>query len=128
MNAARVLKRGEAAMAEIASAIGDDAAAALARAFGGTELYVPRTIGDHHVACVAIGRAAADRLAAWAGGTALAIPKEAERRARVMKLRDQGELTVAQIAVQTSLSERHVYRLLGESRDQAPLPLFDGIE
>ena len=61
-------------MAEIVAAIGTDAAGALARHFGGTSLYVPRAIGDHHIICGAIGRAAADQLAAWAGGAALAVP------------------------------------------------------
>ena len=121
------VRPGDAAMAEIAAAIGDDAATALARAFGGTSLYVPRAVGDHHPICVALGRAAADRLAAWTGGTSLAIPKQAERRARVQELRQTGRLTITQIAVQTSFSERHVYRLLSEADAACQPGLFDTI-
>lgn len=124
MNVQRKLA-GEDAMAEIAATIGDEAARALARCFGGTNLYVPRAVGDHHPICAAIGREAADRLAAWTGGQPLAIPKQAERRARVRELRTGGKLTIGRIAVQTGFSERHVYRLLSDQTDERQASLFD---
>ncbi|CAN5533615.1 hypothetical protein BH09PSE4_BH09PSE4_14640 [soil metagenome] len=115
---------GDDAMAEIARAIGEDAARSLARHFGGTTLYVPRVVGDHHPICAALGRASADQLADWAGGGPLAIPKQAERRARVRELRAAGRLTIGQIAVQTAFSERHVYRLLSDEADERQPSLF----
>jgi len=111
-------------MAELAGAIGEDAARQLARRFGGTSVYVPRAIGDHHPLCAAIGREAADRLAAWTGGAALLIPKQAERRARVLDLHRRGALTVAQIALQTGYTERHVYKLLRDEADARQPDLF----
>ena len=116
---------GDDAMQEIAAAIGADAARALAQSFGGTCLYVPRALGEHHPICAAIGRAAADQLAAWTGGQSLAIPKQAERRDRVRQLRTDGKLTIVGIAVQTGFSERHVYRLLSDQTDERQPSLFD---
>ena len=81
---------GEEAMRELAGVVGDDAATALARQFGGTSVYVPRRIGNNHPIAVVIGRAAADRLAAWAGASTLSIPKQPERRARVLELHRRG--------------------------------------
>ena len=124
MNMQRPLA-GDDAMADIVAAIGADAAAQLAHCFGGTSVYVPRTMNDTHAICAAIGRTAADALAAWAGGGALAVPKQAARRARVRELRNSRRLTVAQIAVQTAFSERHVYRLLREDADDRQPSLFD---
>lgn len=112
-------------MIELSEAIGNDAARQLARRFGGTSVYVPRAIGDHHPLCVAIGRAAADALATWTGGSAVAVPKQPERRARVRDLRAAGALTRAQIAIETGFSERHVYRLLREEDDARQPGLFD---
>ncbi len=124
MNTVRSLP-GDNAMAELIDAIGPVAARRLAECFGGTTQYVPRTIGDHHPICAAIGRADADRLAAWTGGTSIAIPKQAVRRARVRELRNNSGLTIAQIALQTSFSERHVYRLLGDVPDDRQASLFE---
>ena len=79
-------RAGDDAFAELATAIGGEAARSLADRFGGTTLYVPRAIGDHHPIRAALDRLAADRLAAWAGGGSIAIPKQAVRprpRARV---------------------------------------------
>ncbi|MFN3676800.1 MAG: helix-turn-helix domain-containing protein [Sphingomonas pseudosanguinis] len=116
---------GEEAMRELAGVVGDEAATALARQFGGTSVYVPRAIGDHHPLCVMLGRQAADRLAAWTGGQSIAIPKRPERRARVIALRRQRALTIQQIARETDYSERHVYRLLRDHEDARQPDLFD---
>lgn len=119
-------RAGDNAFAELVAAIGGDAARRLAERFGGTALYVPRAIGDHHPISVALGRADADRLAAWAGGGTVAIPKQAVRRAQVRELRNNSRLTIAQIALQTSFSERHVYRLLGEDEPDDRQPSLFG--
>ncbi len=114
-------------MDDIADAIGEIAAGALARHFGGTALYVPRSIGEHHPIRVAIGREPADRLAAWAGGGTIAIPKQPERRARVIALRRAGALTIPQIARETGFSERHVYQLLRDDDAKRQPGLFDDL-
>lgn len=111
-------------MDELAEWIGMASARELARHFGGTRLYVPRKIGEHHPIAVAIGRAAADRLAASAGSQTLAIPRQPERRARVVELRSRS-LTIAQIVRETTYSERHVYRLLRDDDAIRQPDLFD---
>lgn len=116
---------GDEARAAIAAAIGQSAARALAAKFGGTRLYVPRTIGDHHPICVALGREDADRLAAYCGGSPLDIPKNPARRERVRLLLRSRSLTIAQIAVETEYSERQVYRLQREQEDERQPGLFD---
>ncbi len=117
---------GEAAMQELVGAIGERAATMLAQRFGGTSLYVPRTIGEHHPIAVAVGGAAAAALSSWAGGSAVSIPKQTELRARVIALRRRA-LTIVQIARETNYSERHVYRLLREDDDARQPGLFDDI-
>lgn len=114
-------------MDELAGVIGETAASDLARHFGGTSVYVPRVVGNHHPVCVAIGRAAADQLAAWAGGGTISIPKQPERRARVLALRAKGALTIPQIARETGYSERHVYQLLRDEDSARQPGLFDDL-
>lgn len=115
---------GQDAMDELAGVVGEHAARSLARHFGGTSIYVPRTVGEHHPIAAAIGREAADILASWTGGSAIAIPKQAEQRARVIEL-GRRSLTKVQIARETGYSERHVYRLLREEDDARQPGLFD---
>lgn len=118
---------GDEALAWLAEAIGESTALKLATHFGGTRLYVPRQIGDHHPICAALGRDGADRLAAWAGGGNVDVPKQAARRARVHQLHSRRSLTVSQIALETSYTERHVYRLLRAERDHDQPGLFDNL-
>lgn len=116
---------GVEALAQIAEVLGDTEALTLARRFGGTRLYVPKIIGDNHPICAVLGRDTANRLAAWAGGGSLDIPKQAARRAHVRDLHSRGTLTISQIAVETSYTERHVYRLLRDAGDDRQKSLFD---
>jgi hypothetical protein len=109
---------GDDAMAELAGAIGGDAARLVAQKFGGTTIYVPRVIGEHHPLRAALGEAIAVELARWYGGSRLNVPKQPERRARVQELHRAGTLTKAAIAIETGYSERHVYRLLSEPDDR----------
>ena len=116
---------GDQALAAIADSIGEELALKLAAHFGGTRLYVPRHVGEHHPISAALGPADAERIAAWAGGGCIDVPKQAARRQRVSQLHSRGTLTIAQIALETSYTERHVYRLLKTDRDTAQLSLFD---
>ncbi|QCI93448.1 hypothetical protein [Novosphingobium sp. EMRT-2] len=118
---------GDDALTTLAGAVGDELAMKLATRFGGVRLYVPRQIGEHHPICAALGREDADRLAAWAGGGSLDIPKQAARRERVRQLRSRGALTISQIALETSYTERHIYRLLRAQRDTDQPSLFDDL-
>jgi hypothetical protein len=118
---------GDEALADLAAAIGDELALKLASHFGGTRQYVPRAIGEHHPLAVVLGSEGASRLATWAGGGSIDVPKQAARRQKVRLLRSRGALTIAQIAMETSYTERHVYRLLQAHRDDAQPGLFDNL-
>lgn len=111
---------GENAMAELARAIGEDGARLLARRFGGTTLYVPRNVGEHHPLRVVLDTEAVEKLVACYGGCRVNVPKQPERRTRVQELHRTGALTVAGIALETGYSERHVYRLLSHGDDRQP--------
>lgn len=115
---------GSDALAQIEAAIGAESAGELARRFGGTTVYVPREIGEHHPLRVALGAATAEKLAAWCGGSRLNVPKRPERHARVRQLHRAGSLTIAGIALETGYSERHVYRLIQGEADRDQLELF----
>lgn len=110
-------------MAELAGAIGMEAARELARQFGGTTISVPREIGQDHPLRARLGEELCRRLAEWYGGTRIGVPKGPERRTQVKELRQAGALTVAGIALETGYSERQVYRILAESDDRQ-LDLF----
>lgn len=116
---------GDDAMAELASVIGEDGARSLARRLGGTTIYVPRAVGEHHPLRAALGEETAARFIAWYGGSRVNIPKQPERHARVRELHRAGTLTVAAIAVETNFSERQVYRIIRDA-DDGQLDLFDG--
>ncbi|MEE4153234.1 MAG: hypothetical protein V2I27_03665 [Erythrobacter sp.] len=115
---------GDEAFAELVDAIGEEAAKALALHYGGTKLYVPLTVGEHHPIRAIVGEEAAERLVEWAGGGSVSIPKQAARRARVRDLHQKGALTIQRIAMETAYSERHVYRLIEAERDDRQLGLF----
>jgi len=118
---------GEGALAELAEMIGEEFAHKLADYFGGTRQYVPRVIGEHHPLAVALGPDGAARLAAWAGGGSIDIPKKNKRREEAVSLLSRRTLTIAQVAVQTSYTERHIYRLQRAERDQSQPGLFDNL-
>lgn len=115
---------GADAMNELVRVIGADAARLLAQRFGGTTVYVPRQIGEHHPLYVVLGRESAGKMVEWYGGARVNVPKQPERRHRVRELHRRGALTIAGIAIETGYSERHVYRLVREDGDAQP-GLFD---
>lgn len=115
---------GAAAMEDLAAAIGRDAARLLAQRFGGTTVYVPLKIGEHHPLFVVLGADIAKALVACYGGSRVNVPKQPERRARVRELHRAGTMTIAGIALETGYSERNVYRLLRGQDDSQP-DLFD---
>ncbi|MEP7221535.1 MAG: sigma factor-like helix-turn-helix DNA-binding protein [Novosphingobium sp.] len=114
----------EAALAQLAEAIGMEAATTLAREFGGTQLYVPKSPGEHHPIRAVLGEEATARLAAWSGGGRISIPKLAKRRQQVLTLRRVRAWTVSEIARKVDLSERQVYRICAAGRDETQLDLF----
>ena len=110
---------------EIAQVIGEAPARALCDHLGGTTLYVPAQIGPAHPVTAAIGAKAARELAEHFRGSHLQLPKAYLRRQRVLELRASTDMTIAQIALATDYTERHVHNILSASReDDGQLDLF----
>lgn len=126
MTASRLLD--SAIFDEIAAAIGSEDARRLCARLGGTQLYVPASVGHNHPIAAAIGPKAAKLLCAHFVGNMLPLPKAHHRKARVIALAAAGGMTIREIALATDYTDRHVYNILAESReDDGQLELFDGL-
>lgn len=119
-------RRGSDTLEMLTLAIGREAAIALMKRFGGTELYIPKTIGPAHPIAVAIGCELAQKLADYVPvGDKVMIPKYPSRQRRVLELKAEGHLSNKAIATETDYSERHVYRLINpQARDDRQQELF----
>ncbi|RHW17180.1 hypothetical protein D1610_11565 [Sphingomonas gilva] len=122
MNAHRAISAAAGELGEITQVIGPDAARKLVDALGGTDLYIPKLIGRHNPIMVAIGPAASARLAEYYHGRVIKLPKAHARRQRALELARQakesgGEIRIADVALATDFTERHIYRML--ARDEA---------
>ncbi len=113
----------QATAVELAQVVGDEATQALLHHFGGRRLYVPRQISDGHPIAAAIGPKAAALLAEYYHGAILYFPIVAARRERIILMAEAG-MPAPQIASALSVSERLVYQVLSErrqNRDQLQL-------
>lgn len=108
----------------VADVIGVEAAEKLCRALGGTRIYVPAKIGEHHPIAVALGEENAARIADYFHGTVLALPKGLSRRERVIEYRRTTKMTIREIALATDYTEAGVYKILAEERG-GQLDLFN---
>jgi DNA-binding transcriptional regulator LsrR (DeoR family) len=104
----------EATAANLVRLLGEDGARALAQAFGGRRLYVPRQPGAHHPITVAVGQQAAERLAAAFHGVGIDVPVMPATRTEIRRLDAEG-LTRADIARKLGITERWVYKTLAEA-------------
>jgi hypothetical protein len=109
---------------EVASAIGRESARKLIEKFGGTNLFIPKTIGARHPIAQALGTETARQLSELFHGTELNLPVSASRRRAVRKLAQQPGMTRQRIALETGYSERQVYRIIGEDADVGQGDLF----
>ncbi|MDZ4307540.1 hypothetical protein [Allopontixanthobacter sp.] len=119
----------------IAAVAGDDAAVAVARARGGTQVYFPPVPPEDHWLSALIGQeqaaAVCDRLTCGVGGMRVDLPlggagHAAQARAQVDALLDAG-LSERAIALKTGYTIRGVRRRrarLGRGGDPRQIPLF----
>jgi len=116
----------EATGANFKRLLGEEGARALASAFGGHRLYIPKAPGAHHPITVALGHKRAQRLAAAFCGSGIDIPMLPRVKAEIRRLGALG-LTRAAIARELKVTERWVYKTLAEpASTAAPQPsLFD---
>jgi hypothetical protein len=107
-------------LANIAEAIGGDAAEKLVQDFAGRRLYIPQTPGPDDAISRSIGLPAARKLAQIYGGDRMDVPNPAQRRNSIVALRATG-LSVEAIARQLHCTTRRVYQVLAEARNQKGL-------
>jgi hypothetical protein len=107
------------AVENIARVIGAGATSRLISTFGGGRVYIAKTPGSSDVVARVIGEAAATRLGAVFGGERIWFPNDAGHltRRRVALMRGRGA-SVSRIARHLRISERYVYKVLAELRDE----------
>lgn len=122
-------------LAQIANVAGEDAAIAIARARGGTQVYIPPEPGPDHWLTRLIGmaaaRAVADELTCGVGSIRVDLPlgpdgHAAQARARVDAMLREGA-SERDIALATRYTIRGIRRrraLMGKVRDDRQLTLF----
>lgn len=105
---------------ELIDVLGEDAVNSLRQHFGGTYLYVPLSLPEGHRIVRALGPKASEKLVAWGGGSRVNVPKcdPVNLRSCILRMREERR-TVGEIAIALDLSERHVFRILKEVRDDA---------
>ncbi len=103
----------------IAKVIGAGAALRLCAHFGGSRVYVAVNPGPGNAVAGAIGHSKAARLSKYFGGERLSIPSEGAQsnRTRIARMRRRGS-SVSEIARRLGCSERYVYKVLAQSRDE----------
>lgn len=101
--------------------MGWPAVIALVRVYGGTRIYVPKTVGDNHPLACLIGLTAAQALAAHCGGEEhVDVPRVTRA---LVALRDRAmaaareQASVAALARQYGMTERGIYKALGRAVD-----------
>ncbi len=106
------------ALRRVAEAHGDDAAVAVAEAYGGTTVYVPaRRILDEHPLVLRLGREIAETLQRSTAGEQVYIPTSRALRCRT--LHRQGR-PVREIAGLLGITQRSVRRLLRHLSPEHP--------
>lgn len=95
--------------------IGEEAAARLIAAFGGTRLYVPHSPEPGDALSNSIGFNAAIKLAQMYGGDRVDVPNPTPRRMRILQLRAAG-YSVDAIARELGCTRRRVFQVLAEFR------------
>lgn len=104
-----------AVMVEIAEAAGVEAAWAIARAHGGTTVYIPHHAAADHWLTLLVGQDAADRICRQFSvgntGVRVLVPlaRQGQQKARLVKAIEAG-MSASQAASAAGMHERSVYR------------------
>ncbi len=107
------------AVENIARVIGAGATARLISTFGGGRVYIAKNPGPSDAVARVIGGEAAGMLGAIFGGERIWFPNDAGHltRRRISLMRQRGS-SVARIAREVRVSERYVYKVLAQLRDE----------
>ncbi|MBF0192097.1 MAG: hypothetical protein HQL99_13300 [Magnetococcales bacterium] len=103
---------------EVAGVIGVDGAFDLVQEYGGTRIFVPRKMREHHKLVASLGMERARRLAHHFGGETLSVVRNAEllrrtRNRQIVESYNTG-VGVRQLARDHALTERQIYSILGK--------------
>ncbi len=108
----------------LAGLVGNDGAARLVAAYGGTRIYIPQEPLVADALCQLLGHDALCKLAAIYGGDRIEIPNPPPRRLRILELRASG-LSIDAIARSLHCTRRRVFQVMAEARatPSTPAPL-----
>lgn len=103
--------------------IGDVLYQVFAADFGGSRLYVPHSIGEHHPIAVSIGLDDAKKISDVYGGLTIDISPRAGLRVKIIRAYQNGT-PKARIGKVLGISRRYVYMIIAEleEADQFKLP------
>lgn len=104
----------EATAGNLTRLLGAEGARAMAQAFGGRRLYVPKNPGPHHPITVVVGPERAARLAAAFHGVGIDIPMLPATQGEIRRLAAM-QWTRRAIAAELQITERWVYKTLAEA-------------
>ena len=93
---------------DLLALLGEDGLIALAEAFGGRRLYIPRAIGRDHEIAAALGMVKATKLTDYYAGAQLRVPLARELRARQYRA---GGLSNGEIATRLGMAETGVDKM-----------------
>jgi hypothetical protein len=113
-------------IALIRAAVGDDAHKTLLEALGGTQLYIPAKVGEHHPLAQAMGLEAARQLSSKLAGVTITLPVTLRKRALIEEGLRNGD-PVLKIAVRAVCSPRFVWKVkaeMVEAKEPDQLGLF----
>jgi Mor family transcriptional regulator len=106
---------------ELSELIGLDPTLSLIKNFGGSALYIPKSVGaNHKLSC--LGLDVIKILVQTFGGSVLHIPlcRRIEKEIRNQQITEARQSsTIAALAKEFDLSERHIWLILKKGRDNA---------
>lgn len=113
------LSRAASVVDNIAKVVGAGAALRLCAQFGGSRIYIAENPAPGNPIASTIGYSKAARLSTFFGGERVSIPSETAQvnRTRIARLRRRG-FSVSGIARTLGCSERYVYKVLAQFRDE----------
>ena len=115
-------------LSEFAEIIGVEATLALAKAYGGGELYVPKRIKDSHKIALLIGAEKAGDLAQHMGGlrfkdfaNASIALRAVEREIMMMRL-EAGDISIQAAARELGIHTRRLRHLINQRKPKVEVP------
>ena len=104
--------------------IGDNAVVQLSNCLGGRRLYFPKSAGPNSPIAVAIGVENVKKIGNVYGGMHMDIPLVPGKRKQIAQMLESGQ-PVSKIAATLYTTERTIYRIKAEIKDNRQLSFLD---